>query len=339
LTLLPLRLISDYWYSSYLIDPYSYITQRWRVALIVCTTLMILHIAAAWYCGGKLRHFFWPLWALVAIPLWVARGFLKRLAFRSRARTRDGSFVRRLVADLLHARPLDQWFAPAMLWSGWRRGRMLVRCRDGVWETFTAMRLGHYFSLGVRGFCGSLAWLSVPVLLLVAATSLPNAAGVMCGLAGSFLLLVVVLHLPMLQAQFAAENRLRALFQVRRVRRAFRRAPIAFWMVLFVTLLFALPLYLLTIELTSREVLVLPSLLFVLFIWPARLLSGWALSRARRRVQPRHFCWRWSARLAAVPVAGFYVLIVFFTRYTSWYGVWSLFEQHAFLFPAPFLNL
>ena len=40
-----------------------------------------------------------------------------------------------------------------------------------------------------------------------------------------------------------------------------------------------------------------------------------------------------------LPIAGLYVFIVFFTRYTSWYGVWSLFEQHAFLVPVPFLGL
>jgi hypothetical protein len=37
-------------------------------------------------------------------------------------------------------------------------------------------------------------------------------------------------------------------------------------------------------------------------------------------------------------VAGFYVLIVFFTQFTSWTGVWSLYEQHAFLVPVPFFG-
>ena len=39
-----------------------------------------------------------------------------------------------------------------------------------------------------------------------------------------------------------------------------------------------------------------------------------------------------------LPVVGFYVLIVFFTQYTAWYGKWSLYEQHAFLLPVPFLD-
>ena len=47
----------------------------------------------------------------------------------------------------------------------------------------------------------------------------------------------------------------------------------------------------------------------------------------------------WLARTAAVPVVGMYVLIVYFTQYISWYDSWSLYEQHAFLLPVPFLGM
>ena len=33
------------------------------------------------------------------------------------------------------------------------------------------------------------------------------------------------------------------------------------------------------------------------------------------------------------------VVIVFFTQYLSWSGVWSLYEQHAFLLPVPFVGM
>jgi hypothetical protein len=32
-------------------------------------------------------------------------------------------------------------------------------------------------------------------------------------------------------------------------------------------------------------------------------------------------------------------VIVYFTQFTSWHGVASLYEQHAFLLPVPFLDL
>jgi hypothetical protein len=110
------------------------------------------------------------------------------------------------------------------------------------------------------------------------------------------------------------------------------------------TLSFALPLYLLKIEILPREAAWLPSILFVVFAFPARLLTGWAYARAERHRQaaplvPRHWFFRHSARLAMLPVAALYVLIVFFTQFTSWYGVASLYEQHAFLLPVPFMGL
>jgi hypothetical protein len=43
--------------------------------------------------------------------------------------------------------------------------------------------------------------------------------------------------------------------------------------------------------------------------------------------------------MAIVVTAVFYVLVVFFAQYTSWGGVSSLYEQHAFLLPVPFFKM
>ena len=86
------------------------------------------------------------------------------------------------------------------------------------------------------------------------------------------------------------------------------------------------------------EVTWLPSLIFVVFIFPARLLVGWAIGRAHRRQEPRWFVSRWLSRLAALPIVLIYTVIVFFSQYVSWNGVLSLYEQHAFLLPVPFLG-
>jgi hypothetical protein len=201
------------------------------------------------------------------------------------------------------------------------------------------LRLPFYFWLGLRGFVGALIWLIVPVGILLAATRLPVGGSVVLSLLGGVLLLMVAIHLPFLQAHFAQTDRFSALFELREVRRLFLRAPLAFWFALLITLLFAVPLYLLKIELTPRELAWLPSLLFVIFIFPARVLTGWAMSRATRREEPRHWFPRWMARLGIVPVALAYTLVVYFTPYLSWNGAWSLLEQHAFLVPAPLMAL
>ena len=107
----------------------------------------------------------------------------------------------------------------------------------------------------------------------------------------------------------------------------------------FTPLLSALPLYLLKIEMVPREAAWLPGLVFIAFIYPSRLLTGWALARAKRREAPRHWFFRWTGWLPLLPAAGFYVLVVYFTQFTSWNGIASLYEQHAFLLPVPFFGM
>lgn len=232
------------------------------------------------------------------------------------------------------------WPAPIRLLKRLWQGGVYRDARDATWDFVASLRLTHYFWLGLRGFAGGVAWLFFPLLLLAAATLLPEGPGpALLSFVGGLLLACVLLYLPFLQTHFAVEQRFVALFDIAAVRAQFRRAPIAFWFALLITLLFALPLYLLKIELVQREVAWIPSLVFVLFIFPARLLTGWAVGRARRREKVRFFLFRWLAWLGEVPVVATYVFLIYFTQYLSWYGVWSLFEQHAFLLPVPFVGL
>jgi hypothetical protein len=218
------------------------------------------------------------------------------------------------------------------------RGGYYTEARDAVWNVAISLRLGYYASLGFRGFIAAFAWLVVPVTLIaLGRTALPAAP--LLGFVGALGLALVLLYLPFLQLRMAALDRLAEGFNVLAARAEYRRAPWAFSLAFVVTLLTALPLYLLKIEMVPREAAWLPSLVFIAFIFPARLLTGWALSRARRQRTPRHWFFRWTGRLPYLPAAAFYVLIVYFTQFTSWNGVWSLYEQHAFLLPVPFFGM
>jgi hypothetical protein len=218
------------------------------------------------------------------------------------------------------------------------RGGYYTRARDAVWDFTMSLRLPHYFWLGLRGFGAAFAWLVLPVSLLALGHSRAPGAPLV-GFMGAVLLGMVLLYLPFLQLRMAATNRFSQAFNVLAVRRNFARAPWAFAFSFVVTLLFALPLYLFKIEVVPSEAAWLPGLVFIAFIYPARILTGWAMGRARRREKPRHWFFRLTGRLPLLPAAGFYVLIVFFTQYTSWNGVWSLYEQHAFLVPVPFFGM
>ncbi|MFA6546332.1 MAG: hypothetical protein WCS99_18085 [Limisphaerales bacterium] len=231
------------------------------------------------------------------------------------------------------------WPAPLRFFRWLRAPDKYEAIHNTVLGYVRSLSLPYYFWLGLRGFLGALAWLILPVGILLLASRLPQTGAVLLSLPGGLLLFLVAIHLPFLQARFACTGNFRDLFAWREVRALFRRAPLAFWLALLVTLLFALPLYLLKIELTPLELAWLPSLVFVSFILPARLLTGWAVGRAMRREQPRSAFFCWLSRLTILPVAGVYVLFVYFSQFFSWNGALSLLEQHAFLVPAPLMTL
>ena len=217
------------------------------------------------------------------------------------------------------------------------RGGAYSEARDRVWDLVMSLRLPHYFAIGLKGFAGALLWLLFPVTLLAMGHA-KFALAPLFGVMGGFLLALVLIYLPLLQMRVATENRFWAVFEWRSVRRTYSRAPWAISAAFIVTLAFALPLYLLKIEVVPSEAEWLPALVFMLFIFPARLMMGWAVGRATRRAKPRHWFFRITGKLPLLPAAGFYVLIVFFSQYTSWNGVLSLYEQHAFLLPVPFFG-
>jgi hypothetical protein len=215
-----------------------------------------------------------------------------------------------------------------------REGGLYAELRDQLWSFVASLRIPYYFRLGLIGFLGTLAWLSVPGALIAAGGRLPPV-----GILGALVLALIVPFLPFLQVRYAVEGHVSALFSRRAIRERFRRAPWAFAFSLFVLLLAAIPLYLLKIEMIPREAAWLPSLVFVIFLAPARMLTGWAYARSGRRTQPRHWMLRVLGRIAIIPAALLYVMVVFFSQYTSWGGVASLFDQHAFLLPVPFLRM
>ncbi len=214
-----------------------------------------------------------------------------------------------------------------------RRGGAYQEARDGLWDFVTRLRLPYFFWLGVRGFLGAFLWLMLPLALLGFGHKNPAV-----GILGCVLLGVVVMHLPFLQARFARDNRLRAYRELRPVRHEYRRAPIAFTIALFALLLSAVPLYLLKIEAIPRDLVFLEGLVFLAFMFPARLIVGWAYSRPARREAPRHWLFRWSCRFLFPPIALAYVLVVFASQHIGWHGISSLYEQHAFLLPVPFVS-
>jgi hypothetical protein len=309
LMLSPLYFVSNLLVNAQLIDPGGPSAQRFGTLLNVLMVLSLLHIVGAWSRGGKLRHFLWPMGS----PLQLVR------------RWRAGE--RKDVLGLI--------FLGNIWWLGRRlfQGGYYTQARDALWDFVVSLRLPYYFWLGVSGFLVGLVWLLVPVALIAAGRKTP-----IVGFIGGFLLIIAVMYVPFLQMRLARDGRLWSGFSLRGVRSDFSRAPIAFVFALLLTLAFAFPLFFFKIEMIPRDGAWLMTPFFILSIWPARLLTGWAYGRATHRDQPRHWVFRWSSRLLLVPIAAMYVLFTYFSQFTSWYGIWSLYEQPAFLLPVPFFH-
>ena len=339
LLLWPITLLTTWWEASYLIDPLSESTQRLRNLQIVGTILIVCHIVAAWFCGGKLRYFFWPLIAPFAFGIWLARLIASSKWIRPFLDATVGKIAPRLIADLCRLEPISDWFLPAIVWKSIRKGEFYSRARDGLWDFVVGLRLPYLFWFGLRGFVGTMIWLLIPVSIMIAAAQSVDGAAVITGLIGILSFAFVAMHLPMLQAHFATENRFSAMFELSVSRAAFRTAPVRHLITLLLTFVFALPLYLLKIERILPELLFLPAIVFILFMLPTRLMSGWTYLSYQRKEQNAASLWyRWPIWSLEIPLAIVFAAFVFTMRFVVWSGAIGLFDQHAFLVPAPFVE-
>lgn len=229
-------------------------------------------------------------------------------------------------------RPLKnlRWFIGQL-----RTGGYWERADRTVWEFTQQFRRGHYFWLGLRGWLGAFLWLVVPTLLFAVANK-PNGLLGLITFVGGILLSVVFAWLPFLQARFAAENRLYAYRELKTIRELWRRAPMSFAGAAIVTYALSLPLFLSTIVLPPQDALWMVTPIFIVSIYPARVLTAWAYSQAVKREHRAWFSLRLVTGLLVMPTLMFYTFLLFFTQFIGSSGKLVLFQHHAFLLPRPF---
>lgn len=289
-------LVADAASDAEIIAPGSGVAVAWRVARIVITIGVATHIVLAIARGGRLGLFFWPT---PLNGLWLARQLM------------GGDYIGKAGA--------------------------------AVREFITALRLRHHFWLGLRGFFGAFAWLVIPTALFAASFGTLNDSSeggigirVLITLFGSVVLVCVLSWAPFLQAGFAADHRLKTIFNLRQVRALYRKTPIAFLLSVVVMYALALPLYLFTLFETPPDMRWLLTPIFVVSIYPARIFVGWAYSWAQRKQRNSWLILRLACTVVMWPLLLFYCFLLFFTPDIGAAGTTVLFQHHALLLPWPF---
>lgn len=336
--LLPLLYVSQLVEAARLIEPTSSTVLSLRFLQSSLWVVILPHLITVWFCGGKLRYFFWPLLAPYQLSIWALRWILATRPLRSALDETLGQIWPAFVNDLCLVRPLTDFFVPAILMKHLWRGTLYRHARDGFWSFLGGLHLLHLTRLGLQTIGGSVAWLFIPTLLLIGGTMLPPGPAVLSGLVGIFTLSIVAMYLPLLQMHFGTVGQMYALFDIAAVFRLIRKSPLRITLSCILFLASAIPLYALKIEQIDDSLTWILGLVFILFSLPARLLVAWSYTRADHRETPTRWFWRWPVRGVMWPAALFFAGFVSITRFTSWGGAAGLFEQHAFLIPAPFLQ-
>lgn len=222
------------------------------------------------------------------------------------------------------------------LWQQWRMGGYLQRAATAVHDFVRALKLPHHFRLGAIGFLGTFAWLFFPTVLFGFLRDVDKPGQIIVTLLGALILMPILAWAPFLQAHYAAEQRWRAFLELRAVRKLGAKAPVCWFLTTVLLYALALPLYLFKIAAPPQDAMWFVTLIFVTTIYPAKVLVGWAYSKARRREKKAWWFWRWPCRLLLIPLLGIYMFLLFFTPAIGAAGRRVLFEHHALLLPTPF---
>ncbi len=219
-----------------------------------------------------------------------------------------------------------------------RSGSYLQTANQQIAEFVKRLRIRHHLWFGLRGFGVAFVWLFIPTLFY-AAVQRPEGPQILLMLLGGLLLTITLSWVPFLQARFAAENNFRAGLQLGEVRRLYRYAPVAWTLATVVLYLLALPLYLFKAFLLPADAMWLITLIFIVSIYPTKVITGWAYHRAVKKQREgllAHYSIRWLCTGVLMPLLGIFVFILFFTQFLGEQGKEVLFHHHALLLPAPF---
>jgi hypothetical protein len=229
------------------------------------------------------------------------------------------------------------WPAPIFFLKRFWRLSTWRDAEDRLWNFVVSLRLPTLLWLGFFAALGAIVWLLIPgTMMIIAVSGQPNPGKGLLGAVGVLLMVWVLSLLPFLQTHFGNQRSVRSLFDVKAVRHGMQRAPWSAAWGIFVLFLFATPLYLLRIERIPEELEWTLTLFFVFFMFPAKLVVGWAWRRSQSLTTRAFWLWRYVAWMPQIAVILTYIGVLYLAKFTSWEGATVFYLQHAFLPPVPF---
>ena len=216
--------------------------------------------------------------------------------------------------------------------GSWQRG--VNSWAEWLLNVFRPLR---HLAIAIKATVGAVIWLFIPTAMLALSTR-PHQNPIvpaLISIAGGMLLIPIASWLPLLQAHQAVTGRFRDIFDVRTVRAIVRRVPIHWAIATILLYAAAIPLYLTKVRLLADDAVWLLTPLFIVLIYPTRLMFGWVYARGQRRTDPAGRLVRWPVNTLMLPALAAYAVILFITPLISEAGRAAIFENHAFLLPIP----
>lgn len=305
----------------------------WAIGTFLLQAVAFVVVLLGVANGGSFSRFFWPL--------------------RSTPTRKAGCILAAVgVFALLLAAAQPAFFAIYLLvlivgtairnardlYDGLRSGEYVRAVNHWSEKLVELLQPWHHLKLAVKGAVGALIWLAIPTFLLGRASTSPheNPAGpAIASFIGGLLMIPVAAWLPLLQCHQAATGNFRAIFDVRIAREIICRVPIR-WAVATILLFgLAIPLYLSKVVFTPQDGFWLFTPLFILVIYPTRILMGWVYNSGCLKMTRASKLIRRPTKFFMIPALGFYSLILFVLPLVSPAGPRAMFENHAFLLPVP----
>ncbi|MEZ6128839.1 MAG: hypothetical protein R3C59_09165 [Planctomycetaceae bacterium] len=288
-----------------------------RILTVVLQVLVFIHLLLAIANGGSFGAFLSPLVLLVRLPL-------HSLAVVTRRRN---LFEFPYAAGNLHH-----------VISKIRAGTFFSTIDFRADQLLQIFRPWHHLKLAFKAAIGALCWLAVPTLLLGAASTVPAqnpGPRVLLSLIGGALMVPVAAWLPLLQCHQAVTGRFRDIFAVRTARGIISQVPLRWALATILMYGLAVPLYLSKVVLPPADAFWLFTPLFIVVIFPTRLLMGWVYGTGLRKTTDARRILRWPTKLIMIPMLLLYSGILFVLPLISEAGPRAMFENHAFLLPVP----